>query len=128
MNIKRPHSRGLNDKMKELRKEHQQVIEERDSVMALLSDDLQDLDKQIQAIKYENVGLQGDINAKYQQIERCENTINRLRERYVAHAKNPYLDSLEIIIRKYTSTDNYEQFGYPYYVARIQRHAIGRKR
>ena len=29
MNIKRPHSRGLNDKMKELRKEHQQVIEER---------------------------------------------------------------------------------------------------
>ena len=96
--------------------------------MALLIEDLQDRDKQIQAIKYENVGLQGDINPKYQQIERCENTINRLRERYVAHTKNPYLDSLEIIIRKYTSTDSYEQFGYPYYVARIQRHAIGRKR
>ena len=34
------------------------AIEEKDSVIALMNDDLQDHDNQIQAIKYENVALQ----------------------------------------------------------------------
>ena len=34
------------------------AIEEKDAALALLTDDLQDRDNQIQAIQYENVALQ----------------------------------------------------------------------
>ena len=42
----------------DLRHEHQHVIEEKDAALALINDDLQDRDNQIQAIQYENVTLQ----------------------------------------------------------------------
>ena len=45
----------LTNKMKE---DHQQTIEEKDAVIPLINDDLQDRDNQIQTIKYENVALQ----------------------------------------------------------------------
>ena len=55
-NVFFPHVRQqLTNKMKE---DHQQAIEEKDSALALLTDDLQDRDNQIQAIQYENVALQ----------------------------------------------------------------------
>ena len=37
---------------------HQQTIEDKDAAIALMNDDLQDRDNQIQAIKYDNVALQ----------------------------------------------------------------------
>ena len=46
----------LKNKMKE---DHQQAIEEKDATLALLNDDLQNRDNQIQAYKNENVSLQG---------------------------------------------------------------------
>ena len=42
-------------------KEHQQTIEEHEQAVPLLSDDLQDREKQIQAAKYENIELQGKM-------------------------------------------------------------------
>ena len=45
----------LKNKMKE---DHQQAIEEKDATVALLNDDLQNCDNQIQAHKNENVSLQ----------------------------------------------------------------------
>ena len=36
-----------------------------------------DRDNKIQAIQYENVGLQGEIRAKDHQIARCENSDSR---------------------------------------------------
>ena len=57
----------------------------------------------MQAIKYKNVGLQGESYAKDQQIERCKNTINRLRECYVDHTKNAGLDNVVVVELKHTS-------------------------
>ena len=71
-------------------------------------------------IKYENVELKGKINAKDMQIEQCKNTIDHLRELYVAHAKIPGLDNLGIIVHKYTSKDNDKHFDYPYHIVSIQ--------
>ena len=54
-----PHVRQqLTNKMKE---DHQQAIEEKDAIIALLNDNLKNR-------KYENVGLQVKIRAKDQQI------------------------------------------------------------
>ena len=41
-----------------MKEDHQQAIEEKDAVIPLINDDLQDRDNQIQTIKYENVALQ----------------------------------------------------------------------
>ena len=91
----------------------------------MLKENLRDCYKQIQATKNENVGLQVEIQGKDKHIEKCENTINHLRELYVAHAKIPGLDNLGmIVVRKYTSKDNGKHFNYPYYIVCIQRHAI----
>ena len=55
-NVIFPHIRQqLTNKMKE---DHQQAIEEKDAALALLTNDLQDRDNQIQAMQYENVALQ----------------------------------------------------------------------
>ena len=57
-----PHIRQqLTIKMKE---DDQQAIEEKDAVIALMNDDLQDRDNQIQAIKYGNLAFQ-DTAKKY---------------------------------------------------------------
>ena len=54
-------SRGLNARIEEIQEKHQQAIEEKDATIALLNDDLKNRE-------YENVGLQGEIRAKDQQI------------------------------------------------------------
>ena len=51
----------LANKMKE---DHQQAIEEKDAVITLMNDDLQDRGNQIQATQYQNVGLQSEIMQK----------------------------------------------------------------
>ena len=53
----------LTNKMKE---DHQQAIKEKDTALALLTDDLQDRDSQIQAIQYENMALQAQRDAYVQ--------------------------------------------------------------
>ena len=55
----------LTEKIKE---DHQQAIEEKDAAFALITDNFQGRDNQIQAIHYQNVGLQGEIRAKNLQI------------------------------------------------------------
>ena len=103
-----------------MQNEHQQPIEEHEQAVALLKYKFRHCAIQTQAIKYENVELQGKINAKDMQIEQCENTINHLREIYVVHAKIPGLDNLGMIVHKYTSKDNGKHFNYPYYIVPIQ--------
>ena len=109
----------LNEKMKKLRKNYQQAREEKDETFALFNNDLQDLHKEIQAIKYWNVGLQSKIHAKDQLIKKCENTIKHLTESYVYNARNSGLDHVVIIVCKQTSQNNDEHFDCKYYIARI---------
>ena len=58
--------------------------------------------------------VQGEIHAKDQQGERCENTINHLRKRHVDHKKK-----LVMVVRKHAFKDNKKHVDYPYYIARI---------
>ena len=57
-----------------IQEEHQVATEEHEQAVALLNDDLQEPRNRIQAIQYEDIGLQGEIRAKGQQIatlQRC---------------------------------------------------------
>ena len=99
--------RGFNKMIEEVAEKHQKTIKEKED--------------KIQAIQYENVGLQGEMRAKDQQIVRCENRIGELRERYVDHCKNPKKDNIVIIIRKHSTVENDIYHKYPYYIARIQK-------
>ena len=51
------------------------TIDEKDAVIALMNDDLQDRDNQIQAIKYENLTLQAQTDVYQAQLQRCQDTI-----------------------------------------------------
>ena len=96
-------------------------IEEKDVVIALMNDDLQGRDNQIWPIKYENVALQAQRYVYQAQLQRYQDTITRLRTRYVDHARDPGKDNIIIILRKHTKPANDKFHGLPYYIARIQR-------
>ena len=92
-NLLFPHVRQeLTNKMKE---DHQQTIEEKDATIALLNDDLKNH-------KYENVGLQGKIREKDQQIA-------ALQRRYVGYLSDEDKNNGITIIAK-----NDEESEYPY--------------
>lgn len=42
----------------------------------------------MQAILYENAGLQNEIWARHHQVERCESTITHLTKFYVDHSRD----------------------------------------
>ena len=95
------------------------TIEEKDSVIALMNDDLQDRDNQIQAIKCENVALQAQRDMHQAQLERCQDTIMHLRTCYVDHVRDPGKDNIIIILRKNTTPAMFHDL--PYYIARIEQ-------
>ena len=97
------------------------IIEEKDSALALLNDDLKEHEYQIQQLEHSNAGLKGEIRAKDVEID-------RLHERYVPNAMNPDKDNVIIIIKKHTNYVDDDLFDYPYYIARIQQCKIARKR
>ena len=107
------------------KKNLEKLVEEKNAPIAPLSNHLQDCDKHIQSIQYENLGLQGKIHTEDQLIERCENTNDHLREGYVDHGKKPGLGNVVILLRKLTSKHNKKIFNY---IAHIQRCAITTKR
>ena len=63
--------RGFDVKIEEIQEKHRQAIEEKDATIALLNDDIKNRE-------YENLGLQGEIWAKNQQIA-------ALQRRYVGY-------------------------------------------
>ena len=96
-------------------------IEEKDSALALLNDDLTEREDQIQQLEHYNVGLHGEIRAKDQEIA-------RLHERSVPNAIDPGKDNVVLIVRKHTTHTDDNHFEYPYYISRIQRRLIPAKR
>ena len=107
---------------------HQQTIEDKDAALALLNDDLQNRDNQIQAIQYENVALQAQRDEYKDQLQKCQDIITHLKKHYVDHAKDPGKDNIVIIIEKNTASEEDEFYEYPYYIARMQRRFITTKR
>ena len=57
------------------------VIEERGAALAVLTDDLQDRNNQMQVIQYENVALQAQKNVYQTQLQKCRDTITHLKKR-----------------------------------------------
>ena len=107
-----------------------QKLEEHHRRTTQLQQAVEDRDNRIQAIEYENAGLQGEIRAKDQQIEASQNIALRLStlcriaelvERYVDHCRNPSKDNIVIIVRKHTTPENDKYHNFPYYISRIQR-------
>ena len=101
-----------------MKEDHQQAIEEKNTALALLADNLQDHDNQIQVIQYENVALQAQRDVYQVQLQKCQDTIAHLKTRYVPHARDPGKDN--IVVRKHTTFTNHKYHDLPYYVARIQ--------
>ena len=104
-----------------MKEDHHQAIKEKDVALALLTDDLQDHENQIQAIQYKNVALQAQRDVYHTQLQRCQDIINHFRARYVDHARDSGKDNIIIIIRKHTTPANDEYQNLPYYVTRIKR-------
>ena len=96
------------------------MLEEKDTQLAILNDDLTESQKLV-------IGLHGEIRAKDQEIARRETECVRLRERSVDHCQDPGKDNVVMIIRKHTGEED-DRCEYPYYIARIQRRAISKKR
>jgi len=103
-------------------------VQEKDTQLALLNDDLTEsqklvkqFDKWATKLQYNNIGLQGEIRAKDQEIA-------RLSMRFVPNAMDPGKDNVIMIVRKHTCQQDDSRFEYPYYCARIQRRAIPTKR
>ena len=97
------------------------AIEEKDSVIALMNDELQDHDNQLQAIKYENVALHAQRDVYQAELQRCQDTITYVKTRYVPHARDPGKDHIIIIVRKLTTSANDKFHDLPYCIARIKR-------
>ena len=82
------------------------------------------------SLKYENVGLQGEITAYQAKLQVSQNIVLRLStlcritelvERYVDHCRNPSKDNIVLIIRKHTTPENDKYHNFLYYISRIQR-------
>ena len=71
------------------------TIEKKDVEIALMNDDLQERDNQIQAIKYENVALQAQRDVYEAQLQRYQDIITHFRIHYVDHTRNPGKDSIQ---------------------------------
>ena len=65
------------------------LVEDHHRRTTQLQQAVEDRDNRIQAIEYENVGLQGEITAYQAQLQVSQNRIAELVERYVDYCRNP---------------------------------------
>ena len=101
-----------------MKEDYQQAIEEKDTALALLNDDLKNRE-------HDNVALQAQRDVYKDQLQKCQDIIIHLKKRYVPHAKDPGKDNIVMIIEKNTTPEEDE---YPYYVSRIQRRFFNTKK
>ena len=90
--------REFDARIEEIQERHRQAIEEKDATIALLNDDLKNRE-------YENVGLQGEIRAKDQQIA-------SLQRRYVGYLSGEDKNNGISIIAKNNKEEEYPLYLY----------------
>ena len=71
--------------------------------------------------------MQAQRDVYKDQLQKCRDIITHLRARHVLNAKDPSKDNIVMIIEKNTTPEEDEFYGYPYYIARIQRRFISTK-
>ena len=111
-----------------MQEKYRQTIKEKDAAIALLNDDLQNRDNQIQAIQYENMTLQAQRDVYKDQLQKCQDIITHLRTRYVDHGKDSGKDNIAMITEKNSAPEGDEFYEYPYYIGRITLWFITTKR
>ena len=100
--------------------DYQEAIEEKDTALALLHDDLQNRGNQIKAIQYENVALQAQRDVYQTQLQSYQDQIHDpIINRHVPRTNDPGKDNIVMIIEKNTTPEEDEFYEYPYYIARI---------
>ena len=104
-------------KILRLNEDHQQAVEEKDTTIALLNDDLKNRE-------HDNVALRAERDVYKEQLQKCQDIITHLKKRHVPHAKDSGKDNIVMIIEKNTTPEEDEFYEYPYYIARIQRRFI----
>ena len=77
-------------------------------------------DNQIQAIQYENVALQAEKDVYQPMLQKCQDTIIKLKTCYVDHARDPDKGNIVLIIEKNTTPGEEKFYEYPYYIVSIQ--------
>ena len=93
---------------------HQQCIEEKDTTIALLNDDLKNREH--------------DNAPNKEQLQKCQDIIANLKKRHVPHAKDLGKENIVMIIEKNTTSKEDEFYEFPYFVARIQPRFINTKK
>ena len=91
-----------------MQEKYRQTIKEKDAAIALLNDDLQNRDNQIQAIQYENMTLQAQRDVYKDQLQKCQDIITHLRTRYVDHGKDSGKDNIAMITEKNSAPEGDE--------------------
>ena len=86
----------------------------------MLNDDLKNRE-------HDNVALQAQRDVYKEQLQKWQDIITHFKKRHVHYAKDPGKDNIVIIIKKNTTTEEDEFYGFPYYIARIQRRFIKTK-
>ena len=66
---------GFDARIEEIHENHRQAIEEKDTALALLTDDLQQCDNQMQAIQFKNVALPAQRDVYKDQLQKCQDII-----------------------------------------------------
>ena len=69
------------NKILRFNEDHQRAIEEKDTTIALLNDDLKNCE-------HDNVALQAQKDLYKKQLQKCQDIIARLKKRHVSHAKD----------------------------------------
>ena len=106
--------RGFDARIEGIQEKYKRAIEEKDTTVALLNDDLQKRE-------YENVPLQAQRDVYKEQLQKCQDIITHLKKRYVDHVKDPGKGNIIIIVRKHTTPAYDKYHDLSYYVVRIQR-------
>ena len=108
-----------------MKEKHKQAIEEKETPLALLNDELTELDCRIQNLEFDNVALQAQRDVYESQLQKCQDRIkNLMQNRHVPRAEDLGPNTIVMIIEK-----NSTFYEYPYYIARIQRrYAVTKKR
>ena len=72
--------------------------------------------------EYENVALQAQRDVYQDELEKCQDTINHLKTRYVPLDGELGKENIITIVWKHTTSANNKYHDLPYYIARIQQH------
>ena len=97
--------------------EKDKIIDEKDAKLALLNDDLTESENLVRELEYNNTGLQGEIRAKDQEIERRREEVQDLIQNRHVPRRN-LIDNVLCFIDK--QSDEKHQF----YIIRCQRRRL----